>query len=53
MLIVPTGWAVNQFGDLGPEFRHLRWDWTIASGGDFALDVSSSAEAGVEKSAGL
>ncbi len=29
VLIVPMGYAVNQMLDLGPEFAHLRWEWSI------------------------
>ena len=29
LLIAPMGFGVNQVLDLGPEFAHLRWDWTM------------------------
>ena len=27
ILILPMGYAVNQLVEIGPEFRHIRWDW--------------------------
>ncbi|MFN3147702.1 MAG: DMT family transporter [Paracoccaceae bacterium] len=36
VLIVPTGWIVAHTLPLGPEFRHLSWDWSIASPGQVA-----------------
>lgn len=29
VLIVPTGWALNQLVEFGPEFGHLRFDLTV------------------------
>jgi drug/metabolite transporter (DMT)-like permease len=29
VLIVPMGYAVNLVVDVGPNFRHLRWDWQL------------------------
>jgi drug/metabolite transporter (DMT)-like permease len=34
LLIVPTGWTVNQVVTFGPEFTHLRWDWPALSSGE-------------------
>ena len=34
LLIVPTGWTVNQVVSFGPEFAHLRWDWPGLSAGE-------------------
>lgn len=33
IFVVPIGFAVNQLIEIGPEFRHLRWDWTIPADG--------------------
>ncbi len=29
VLIVPMGYAVNLFLEIGPDFQHLRWDWQL------------------------
>lgn len=29
VLIVPTGWIYNQIVEVGPEMRHLRWEWPV------------------------
>ena len=29
ILILPTGWVVNQIIDFGPEFTHLRWEPSV------------------------
>ena len=29
VLVAPLGYAVNQLFEIGPEFRHIRWDWTV------------------------
>ncbi len=29
ILVVPLGFAVNQMFELGPEFRHIRWEWSV------------------------
>ena len=38
-LIVPAGWAVNQVVSIGPDFHHLRWDWTLAKQSDIYVIV--------------
>lgn len=29
LAVVPIAYAVNALFDLGPEFHHIRWDWTV------------------------
>ena len=29
VFIVPMGYAVNLFLEIGPDFQHLRWDWQL------------------------
>jgi drug/metabolite transporter (DMT)-like permease len=29
-VVAPSAWALNAVVELGPEFRHLRWDWSVA-----------------------
>jgi drug/metabolite transporter (DMT)-like permease len=29
IFIVPMGYAINLFLEIGPDFRHLRWDWQL------------------------
>ena len=30
VLVTPLGYAVNLVFDLGPDFRHVRWDWSVS-----------------------
>ena len=35
-LMIPGGWLVNQLIPMGPEFPHLRWDWSLPPQDHFA-----------------
>ena len=32
VFVLPLGFAINQIFELGPEFRHIRWEWQIPTG---------------------